>query len=52
MGNTPHVYVKEEEWEFFFNKVSSMECDFFARISLEIEVRKGMCEAESDCTHR
>ena len=24
--------------------------DHFARISLEIEVRTGMCEADSDCT--
>ena len=43
---------------FFFRGVidgeerdTECECDYFARISLEIEVCKGMCDMHSECTH-
>ena len=32
-------------------KTTKLMHDHFARISLEIVVCKGMCEADSDCTH-
>ena len=35
-----------------YGKESELECAIIcANFPLEIEVRKGMCEAHSDCTH-
>ena len=57
MGNTLHVYFKENDWEFISrdvidgNRKRNRSRDHFARISPEIKVCKGMCEADSDCTH-
>ena len=37
--------------EVIDGKASETEREYFARISLELEVCKGMCEAYSDSTH-
>ena len=56
-GHTLHVYAEGEERKIVFfrgvidGEESETECDYFAGISLEIEVCKGMCDMHSDCTH-
>ena len=50
-----HVYIQEEECDVVSRNVvvereRNRMRDHFARISLEIEARKGMCELNSDRT--
>ena len=56
-GSSLHLDIKEEKWKLFI-VVSTMEKraslnarSFCSNFPLEIEVRKAMCEAHSDCTH-
>ena len=57
MGNTLHVYVKDEQWEFFsriviYGKESETECAIILREDpLSSRCAGGMREAGSDCTH-
>ena len=59
IGSTLHVHVKEEEWENFFQQSVSdgkeerkRNRDHFSHTFFwRSKCVKGMCEAESDCTH-
>ena len=56
MGTHCTFTLRGEEREVVFRGVidgeeSETECDYFARISLETEMCKGMCDMYSDCTH-